>query len=144
MAAIDTTGLRPSDSLGEELAGLDRLEQAHGGAARGLARLWAATWPKLAAIGLALRFWEVVVWSGWRPEFLLPPPGVVFGKLWEDMQTARFWEAIGNTMQRAIVGYALALVVGGLLGIAVARVHVLRVAIGSLITGLQTMPSIAW
>ena len=34
--------------------------------------------------------------------------------------------------------------IGGAIGIAVSRSHVLRLAIGSLITGLQTMPSIAW
>ena len=34
--------------------------------------------------------------------------------------------------------------IGFVLGVAVARIRVLRAAIGSLITGLQTMPSIAW
>ena len=36
------------------------------------------------------------------------------------------------------------MVIGGVVGIAVARVKVLRAAIGSMITGLQTMPSVAW
>src|SRR5262249_2156843 len=48
------------------------------------------------------------------------------------------------TMHRAVVGYAIALVVGATVGIAVAGSRVLRSAVGSLITGLQTMPSIAW
>ncbi len=47
-------------------------------------------------------------------------------------------------MGRAVTGYALALVIGSVIGIAVARVRLLRTAVGSLITGLQTMPSIAW
>jgi len=58
--------------------------------------------------------------------------------------TGKFWTAVSITMRRAITGYALALVIGSLLGIAVARSRLLRSAIGSLITGLQTMPSIAW
>ena len=45
---------------------------------------------------------------------------------------------------RGDAGYLVALVIGCALGIAVARQRVLRQAIGSLITGLQTMPSIAW
>ena len=38
----------------------------------------------------------------------------------------------------------LSILIGGVLGLAVARVRVLRAAIGSMITGLQTMPSVAW
>jgi NitT/TauT family transport system permease protein len=47
-------------------------------------------------------------------------------------------------MQRAAIGYGIALVIGSVIGVAVAKVSVLRSAIGSLITGLQTMPSVAW
>jgi NitT/TauT family transport system permease protein len=47
-------------------------------------------------------------------------------------------------MRRAVVGFGLALVIGTVVGALAARVRVLRVAIGSMITGLQTMPSIAW
>jgi NitT/TauT family transport system permease protein len=47
-------------------------------------------------------------------------------------------------MRRAAIGFAVSLVIGGLVGIAVTRVRVLRVGIGSMITGLQTMPSVAW
>ena len=46
-------------------------------------RLWQVTWPKLAAIGLALLIWQAVVWSGWRPEFVLPSPFTVFKRLGE-------------------------------------------------------------
>ena len=38
-------------------------------------RVWVATWPKLAAVALALGVWQVVVWTGWRPEYVLPGPG---------------------------------------------------------------------
>ncbi len=47
-------------------------------------------------------------------------------------------------MRRGVVGFAIALVVGSLLGIAVSQWKVLRAGVGSMITGLQTMPSIAW
>ena len=55
-----------------------------------------------------------------------------------------FWTAIGITMTRGLVGFAISAVVGLALGVVVARSKVLRSAIGSMITGLQTMPSIAW
>jgi NitT/TauT family transport system permease protein len=47
-------------------------------------------------------------------------------------------------MTRGVVGFAIAAVLGLVLGVLVARSRILRAAIGSLITGLQTMPSIAW
>ena len=47
-------------------------------------------------------------------------------------------------MRRAAVGFALALVIGVLVGGVVASSRIARSAVGSLITGLQTMPSIAW
>jgi NitT/TauT family transport system permease protein len=58
--------------------------------------------------------------------------------------TGAFWKAISVTLQRAGEGFLLAIVIGSLIGFAVVRVRPLRTAIGSLITGLQTMPSVTW
>jgi NitT/TauT family transport system permease protein len=53
-------------------------------------------------------------------------------------------QAVATTMQRAVIGFASAIAIGTVVGAVVARSRVLRSAVGSLITGLQTMPSIAW
>ena len=82
--------------------------------------------------------------SGWKPQYILPSPFTVFDRLWTDMHTAEFWNAINVTMQRAVKGYTLALIIGVTIGLAVSRSRVLRAGVGSLITGLQTMPSVAW
>ncbi len=137
------TDLR-SDKLAEEIAGLDALEahlEGHPSRAR---RIWTTVWPKLAAIAIALLAWQVVVWSGWREPYQLPGPGQVFPTLAELVGRPKFWKAVAITMRRAVTGFAFALVIGSVLGIAVARIRLLRTAVGSLITGLQTMPSIAW
>ena len=109
-----------------------------------LSRAWAWIWPKALAIGLVLAVWQVVVWSGWRPEYVLPSPWTTLEALWNMVQTGRFWSAFATTMTRAISGFLLALVIGSIIGVLTARVRPLRLAVGSLITGLQTMPSIAW
>jgi NitT/TauT family transport system permease protein len=106
--------------------------------------LWAAAWPKLAAIGMALALWELVVLSGWRPEYVLPGPGAVLGRLWADLVSGDILTAAAITMKRALLGYAIALVVGVAVGLVMARSQLLRTAAGSLLTGLQTMPSVAW
>jgi NitT/TauT family transport system permease protein len=108
------------------------------------AKIWSATWPKLMAVALAIGLWQLVVLSGWKSENLLPGPGTVFGSLAESARTSAFYETIQTTMQRGVLGFLAALVVGSILGIAVSQWRVLRLAVGSLITGLQTMPSIAW
>jgi NitT/TauT family transport system permease protein len=129
----------------KELSGLDALETAiNRGTPSRAARLWAGTWPKLLAIAIFLAFWQIVVWSHWKPDYTLPGPVPVFRQLGHDVTTLDLWRAVGNTMQRGLVGFALATAVGLAVGLAVARSRILRSAIGSMITALQTMPSIAW
>src|SRR5262249_55477978 len=106
------------------------------------ARVWSTLWPKLAGVGLGLLLWQGVVWTHWKPDYLLPGPAKVFDQLFSDFGT--ILDATGTTMSRAVIGFGLALVIGTVLGAVVARSKFLRAAFGSLITGLQTMPSIAW
>jgi NitT/TauT family transport system permease protein len=108
------------------------------------ARMWAWWWPKLLAIVIVLAFWQVVYWSEWRPPYVFPAPLEVLNELALMVGTERFWSALSTTITRAILGFGVALVIGTTIGILVARITPLRLAIGSLITGLQTMPSIAW
>ena len=134
--ATDTTlaGLDALD-LGDGRQGADGRERA--------ARIARTVWPKVAAIGLVWIIWELIHLSGWK-KLVLPGPGVTLSNLWAQAQTGLLWHAIGDTLERAVIGYALALVIGTVVGLLVARIPPLRAAVGSLITGLQTMPSAAW
>ena len=129
------------------LAGLDVLDlppQARGGGQRRfLAVAWRVAWPKALAVIIALAVWELISASGWK-KLIFPAPGDTLSNLWDQLQTGLLWHAIGTTLYRAVLGFALALVAGVVIGALVSRVRPLRAAIGSLITGLQTMPSIAW
>ncbi len=103
-----------------------------------------AALPKAIAIAIMLGLWELVARSGWRPDYVLPGPGPVLAQLWSDTVSGEVFAAVGITMRRVAVGYAMAIVIGSALGLLLARVRWLRLAIGSLLTGLQTMPSVAW
>jgi len=107
-----------------------------------LSKLWAASWPKLLAVAIFVGLWQVVVWTGWKEEYILPSPFTVFDHFWQDK--AKLWDGTQTTLLRAIKGYSIALVLGTAAGILVSRSRVLRSGVGSMITGLQTMPSIAW
>lgn len=100
--------------------------------------------PVLLAAAIFLLVWQLVVWSGWRPEYLLPGPVTVLTELAERAGEPQFWQALARTLLRALVGFGLAVGIGTLIGLAAARSQLLRAAIGSLVTGLQTMPSVVW
>jgi NitT/TauT family transport system permease protein len=134
----DRTALRES-----QMRGLDALDL--GSSAPPLAHaVWRAAWPKLAALAISVGLWQLLAISGWRPSYALPGPVPVLVELGRRLLTQELWTAVGVTMTRGVVGFALASVLGLVLGLVVARSRILRAAIGSLITGLQTMPSIAW
>src|SRR5271163_881485 len=111
------------------LAGLDALELAPVPKGTGVGerarRSWAALWPKLAAIALVWVVWELVHLSGWK-KYVLPGPGVTLSNLWQQAQTGLLWHAVGVTLLRAVVGYAIALVIGAVVGLLVARILPLR------------------
>ena len=131
---------------GNALAGLDALDLAgRAGSAGGrfAIRFWNSLWPKVLAIALVLVIWELVTLSGYKKE-IFPGTGPTLVNLWDQAKTGTLWQALGNTLESAVIGFIAAIVVGTLIGAMVSRIPVLRAAVGSLITGLQTMPSIAW
>jgi NitT/TauT family transport system permease protein len=133
------------DSRARQVSGLDVLDLApeRDKGARGR-RIWRSAWPKLLAVVLVVTVWQLVVLSGWKPEYVLPGPATVFADLKDLVVTGDFWDGVRLTMLRAVTGFALAVLIGTVVGAAVSRFAPLRAAIGSLITGLQTMPSIMW
>ena len=107
------------------------------------ARTWAALWPKVLAIVIVLAVWQLIHVSGWKKE-IFPGPAATLSNLGHQLQTALLWHAIATTLERAVIGFGLAVIIGAVIGALVSRIPPLRAAVGSLITGLQTMPSIAW
>ena len=131
----------------QALRGLDSLELPPDQGAPAPGRLgrkaWAAAWPKLLAVALVLAIWELITLTGWK-KYVLKGPGPVFSDLWQQMQHGMLWSTIGTTMESAVEGYLVALVIGTVVGMLVARIRPLRAGVGSIITGLQTMPSVVW
>jgi NitT/TauT family transport system permease protein len=130
----------------DTLLGLDALDTAapvRRDAGQIARKGWSAVWPKVAALAIVWLVWELIHLSGWK-KLVFPGPGVTLSNLWDQAQTGLFWSAVGTTLERALIGYALALVIGVVVGTLVSRIQPLRAAVGSLITGLQIMPSLVW
>jgi NitT/TauT family transport system permease protein len=128
----------------QRLTYLESLEVPSDQRGRRLAtRAWGGVWPVVLAVLIVLAIWQLIHLSGWK-RAIFPGPGATLSNLWHELQTGLLWHAIATTAQRAVLGFALAVLIGAVVGAVVSRIRPLRAAVGSLITGLQTLPSIAW
>ena len=96
------------------------------------------------AVVVVLSVWQLLYLSGWKPSFVLPGPVEVMTNLLRQLGDPLLWEAIVTTMGRAITGFGLAVLIGSTVGAVLSQSTLLRNAFGPIITGLQTMPAIAW
>ena len=103
-------------------------------------RAWGALWPVGLAILIVLAVWQLIHVSGWQSA-IFPGPGETLSNLWQQLQTGLLWHAIATTAVRAVLGFGLAVLIGAVIGAVVSRIRPLRAAVGSLITGLQTLPT---
>jgi NitT/TauT family transport system permease protein len=94
--------------------------------------------------------WWAVSASGFLDRTQLPPPGETVSALFENWATTPpgVTEGIGAALQksliRLVVGMGVAVVVGTVIGTAMAASQFIQRSVGSLMTGLQALPSISW
>jgi NitT/TauT family transport system permease protein len=100
--------------------------------------------PPLVAFGLLLGAWQGLWASAVWPEFQLPAPLAVWNTVWTTVQSGDAAEILWTSVSRAVFGFLAAVVIATPLGLLIAKVRVVRAAIGSLLTGLQSLPSVAW
>src|SRR5262249_46181165 len=115
-----------SAALEKELAGLDALAAALPARTSRLHKLWSSVWPPLAATVIFVFLWQVVVWTGWKSEELLPSPFTVLQSLKDNISV--IWGASLTTLYRGVKGFLLAVVIGTVIGVITARSKVVRTA----------------
>jgi NitT/TauT family transport system permease protein len=124
--------------------GLDRLELPVASRTPRLRRLATVAIPKLAAIGFLLGVWQLVFIAHIKPDYVIPSPGEVWASLVYYWGHGSVAGAVWTSVTRAAFGYVLSLLIGTPLGLLMARVRVVRLALGSTISALQSLPSVAW
>src|SRR3989442_2195742 len=103
------------------------------------------SWLRLIAFFiLLLGIWQVLAMTGIWPDYLFPGPLAVFGALVAGFQGGQFLQASLVSLQRLAIGYSISLVIGVVLGLLIGRVRLLEETVGSLILGLQALPSVCW
>jgi NitT/TauT family transport system permease protein len=100
--------------------------------------------PPAIAVVTILLVWDVVVWLKLKPAAVLPGPGDVWNELRAQWGPSQIGSAIWDSVSRAIIGFAVAVAIGTVIGLLLARFRPLRTAIGPILSGLQSLPSVAW
>ena len=99
---------------------------------------------KVAFYIILVLIWQAVSMSNIWPDNIFPSPYEVAEDLVYMASDGSLFFGIGTTLLRLIVGLAIAIAGGIVLGIFMARVETVNQTIGSLVLGLQSIPSIAW
>ncbi|WP_217213386.1 ABC transporter permease [Streptomyces sp. AC550_RSS872] len=147
MASTETTAAKDgkdgNDLAGLE-AGLDALDTVQTGHTPFRKTLTQKVLPPVVAVALVLAVWQVLVWAEVAPEYKLPSPSDVWGEVRESWLQGTLFDYIWTSVSRGLMGFLLALAIGTPLGLLVARVRFVRAAIGPILSGLQSLPSVAW
>ncbi|WP_436495309.1 ABC transporter permease [Actinokineospora sp. HUAS TT18] len=126
-------------------AGLDALDTPpianRGAGRRNLVRTLLAPIAALVAIVAVWQFlWSQAIW----PEYQLPAPLAVWEQIQKVIENGDVWEFLWVSVHRAVIGFLISVAVATPLGLLLAKVRIVRAAIGPLISGLQSLPSVAW
>ncbi|CAL9396937.1 Bicarbonate transport system permease protein CmpB [Streptomyces sp. enrichment culture] len=153
MAGTDTTpgtGTTPvqqdtGDLAGLE-AGLDALETRQPGRTASFRQtLTQKVLPPVVAVLLVLAGWQALISFGIVDDpTKLPAPADVWHVVHQAWLEGTLLGYIWTSVSRGLSGFLLALLIGTPLGLLVARVRWVRAAIGPILSGLQSLPSVAW
>lgn len=88
--------------------------------------------------------WQAISMSNIWPNNIFPSPYDVGEDLAYMTADGSLFFGIGTTLMRLIIGLAIAIAGGVVLGIFMAKIEMVNQTIGSLVLGLQSIPSIAW
>ncbi|MGA5096021.1 ABC transporter permease [Streptomyces lavendulocolor] len=146
MASTDTTteAVAKTDDLAGLEAGLDALDAVQVRRTPVREVLLRKVLPPLVAVGLVLVVWQLLVWARVTDGYKLPPPAAVWDSLTTMWLEGTLLDVLWTSVSRALLGFVMALAIGTPLGLLVARVRFVRAAIGPILSGLQSLPSVAW
>ncbi len=94
----------------------------------------------LALLGVWQLVYELEVW----PSYVVPSPSDVWRSFTRYWENGLIQDGIKITMQRLLIGYAISLIVGMIVGMAAGTWKWVDETVGSLVLGMQSLPSITW
>ncbi|MFF4649122.1 ABC transporter permease [Streptomyces sp. NPDC001380] len=100
--------------------------------------------PPVLAVVLVLALWQGVHAAGVFPDYKFPGPGAVGDSFLDLWYRGEVFSVLWTSVSRGLLGFAASLAIGTPLGLLVARVRPVRAALGPVLSGLQSLPSVAW
>ncbi|MEV5250605.1 ABC transporter permease [Streptomyces werraensis] len=144
MASTDTTPRDAGDLAGLE-AGLDALETVRTTRKPLRQTLTQKVLPPVVAVALVLAVWQsLITFKVVDDPTKLPAPADVWHVLEKAWLQGKLLGYIWTSVSRGLLGFCLALLIATPLGLLLARVRLVRAAIGPILSGLQSLPSVAW
>ena len=93
---------------------------------------------------LILAGWHIIFLLKIWPEYIFPGPLQVCNSLKESFMDGILMKAIVSSMTKIAIGYSISLIFGVILGLMMGRIRLVDETIGSLVLGIQALPSICW
>lgn len=144
MASTDTTKAVLRDAASVE-AGLDALEAGVVGRPSFRQTFGNKILPPLVATVVVLAVWQALIsFKIVTDPTKLPSPADVGTEFKDAWLQGNLLGYIWTSVSRGLLGFLFALAIGTPLGLLVARVKFVRAAIGPVLSGLQSLPSVAW
>ena len=109
-----------------------------------MSKIFSCVLKQLLFYALVGALWQFLFSLRLWPHYLFPSPGQVFETMIQGFVDKTFLFGIAVSMKRLVVGYAISVVFGVLLGLLLGKVKILDETIGAFCVGLQTLPSICW
>jgi NitT/TauT family transport system permease protein len=100
--------------------------------------------PPVVAIVVLVAVWQALWAAAFWPEYQLPAPSAVWAQISERIGNGEIVGFLWVSVHRAVLGFLMALLVAVPLGLVIANVRLVRRGIGPLVSGLQSLPSVAW
>ena len=145
-AAGGAAGLATSTDVqdGSDLAALDALEIGEHESRPWWRTALASGLPPLVAVAIVVGIWQLVFALHVQPDYNLPSPRSSWDSLRSLWDSGALWEGIRNSLGRCALGFLVAIGIGTPLGLAMGRIKLVKAGIGPIVSGLQSLPSVAW
>ncbi|NUR93983.1 MAG: ABC transporter permease [Kribbellaceae bacterium] len=126
-------------------AGLDALDTPiHAVEGSRLRRIASRVLPPVGAVVVFVAIWQALWAAAFWPEYKLPAPAAVWSQIWQLVAGGDILGLFWVSVHRAVIGFAFSLLIAVPLGLAIANLPVVRRGIGPIVSGLQSLPSVAW